>query len=75
MVLKGDRGPHKGEVCLKNSQAGSVFDLGTSSALQHVLRHCSTLSGCGVPIALIQWFGVDFKIFPQSLLPGTGRTV
>jgi hypothetical protein len=31
---------------------GSVLDAGTSSAHQHVLRYFSTLSPCGVPIAL-----------------------
>ena len=46
---------------------GSVLDAGTSSALQHVLRHCSTLSSCGVLIALIQWFGVDFIVFSSII--------
>lgn len=46
---------------------GSVSDAGIFSAHQHVLRHCSTLSSCGVLIALIQWFGVDFIVFSSII--------
>lgn len=45
-----------------------MLDVGTLSEHQHVLRHCSSLSLCGVPIALIQWFGVDFIFFSPSLI-------
>ena len=65
-MLKGDRGPHKGEVCLQKSQASSVLDAGTSSAHQHVLRHRSTLSPWGVPRAHTL-FWCQFHVFSSVI--------